>query len=354
VGGSVSAPDVLGTVMKHGKACITYTYDCQPSVTSTEELWYIREVYWEPSSIPDTFTTPGTYTFTAKVRGAYWEGGGWVCPEYTDPATVGTFTVHVVGVGSLQSDQGSNPDGLTNIVDWADSGVVTVTATPNPNIPPNDLPSCWNMWGGTEVSRTVHTVPKSAPGFYTIIASAGTSAKTQVVVVVKCQFWAYAREGTGCCSLSGDMGHGWWKLSLEPSGAKVLVGGDPIYGPQAFVNRELGWGCRDCVANGVCMDTGYPMLDGDNTAYGPFTDSHHWLVTFLQLKSAAIFSAAQEGPSGPTYYYCGVGGSAYNCVTVARSAGEPAGVVIPSFSPAWPWCAYDCPHEFAYWLASLL
>ena len=351
VGQGVDTPYPLAVEMNAGKACQLITYDCETSVTFIADVPYGYEVKFTPP-ITNTFTDAGVHPFTVSVCGASWED--WVCPTNTAPATVGTFTVYTVGVGSLQSDQGCDNNGLTNIVDWADSGVVTVTATPNPNIPANNLPSCWNMYGdGTQVSRTVRTVPKSSPGFYRIVAQAGTSAKTQVVVVVKCSFTAFAREGPGCCGITNNYGHGWWKLGLEPSGAKVLLGGNPSDGPQAFVNRELGWACRDCLSSNYCTDTGRPMLDSENRAGGPPTDSHVWQINFIQLQQAATFSSDQEGSEG--YYDCGfLGWGAYNCVTLTRSAGQPAGVVIPTFSPTWPWCAYDCPHEFAYWLASLL
>lgn len=181
-GVSVGFPSFSGEVdCGGGIACQTRTRSCGGIDTHEWAESYDVSSYWEPANDPSSYSTPGTHVFTAKRKCV----GGNLCNSESPAVSVGNFTVYTVGVGSLQSDQGSNPSGLTNFVCWASSGVVTVTAAPTPSIPANDLPSCWNMSGGTYVSKTVQTVPKSAPGFYRIIASAGTSAKTQVIAVVK-------------------------------------------------------------------------------------------------------------------------------------------------------------------------
>ena len=101
-----------------------------------------------------------------------------------------SVTICVVKVDSLTADQGSAPDGPTNYVCWAASGVVTVTATLTPDIT-NNLPSCYSLTGGNVQDDKLHTtVDLSTPDITTIIATAGTSSATNVVVV-----WQAAVQG---------------------------------------------------------------------------------------------------------------------------------------------------------------
>jgi hypothetical protein len=329
VGGCVALgdlPGVWGLQTSDGQACQTTTWDCKPSVTSTAEVWYsAQQVDFDPP-ISDKFTEPGDHPFTASVRGVYWEGGGWVCPEYTAPAPVGPFTVVTVGDGSLQSDQGYDRSGLTNIVDWAPSGAVVVTATPTPNIPPDNLPPCWNMSGGTEVSRTVHTVPKSSPGFYTIIAQAGTSSKTQVVVVVRCQFTGLARCGAPSSDGFGApfLGHAWWSLAIEPSAAKALLGGNPNTGPQKYVNQDAGYACGTCLSlPPSCQGPGVMWLDGANGTPTDFA-IYTWDITYaaFAVGAQATFTLASNLGTYNCLYR--------NCALEAAAIADQVGEYLPN------------------------
>lgn len=219
-----------------------------------------------------------------------------------------------------KADVFSDLTGLTNIVDWAPSGVVTVTATPNPNAPPNHLPECWNVSGGTEVSKTVHTVPKSEPGFYPIIASAGTTVKTQVVVVVKSEFTLFGRCGlpNSGGESSSFLGHVWWALQTQPAQASSLV--YPASG-RDYVNRYVGYACPTCVSGTSppsCWGPGFVWLDNDN---GYRIDAAHtWNITFAQLQSGANCSA--QLAANPPDYNCLYN----NCVVQAMALAQSTGI----------------------------
>lgn len=323
----VNKCEVKSLTPASGEICASGTASFSASVTSggTAE-WSVSDTTAgdvDPKSGPSTVFTVkpgfgGQVTVTVK------------CGQNSST----NATVKVVAVQSLTADEGSAPGGLTNIVDWAESGEVTVTATPNPNIPPGSLPSCWQMTGGSAVSRIVHTVDKSAPGFTTIIAIAGTSIKTQVVAVVKSTFTAYARRG-GSSSL--DFGHGWWEVDVQPAQAKALV---LPSGARTFVNASVGYACYDC-------ETGFPTCSGQgNVWWGGANGSpdpgamHTWNITFNHLQDVAVYSLNLV--NNPGTFSC----TGNSCVTKTIVASSVA-VVSPSI-PSSIWI----PYQLADWLAS--
>jgi hypothetical protein len=235
----------------------------------------------------------------------------------------------VVEVASLAADQGQMVGGITDIVDWASSGVVTVTATPNPNLPPANLPGCWQMTGGTEVSKTVHTVPKSIPDITTIAVTAGTSTKTVVVAVVKSEFSLLAR--------CGAPGHVWWFLELLPTEAQALI--TPPEN-QKFINTHVGYG----PANGGCDGNGTVWLGVQNSP-NPVSGAHTWIVTFNQLKSGVDFSAQLY--VNPGWYSCGD----HDCLHVALDAAGNVGVPGLGGCDSYPCTSLPC--SFADWLNSI-
>jgi hypothetical protein len=73
--------------------------------------------------------------------------------------------------------------GGTNYVAWSSNGVVAVTAVFAGNLSTNGLPSDWSFTGGDSSNQVVRTVSNSVVGTTTFIATAGTSSRTNVVVV---------------------------------------------------------------------------------------------------------------------------------------------------------------------------
>ncbi|MBN1359297.1 MAG: hypothetical protein JW993_01840 [Sedimentisphaerales bacterium] len=123
-------------------------------------------------------TTAGTTTFTC-----------------TYGLTTKITVIHVVEVVSLVPDEA---DGCTEIDDGdgdpntkayavskASTGVVTVRATPNPDVGEPNLPASWSFTGGIEVNDVVHTVSKTTAATATFTCTCGSSAKTTVVYVVE-------------------------------------------------------------------------------------------------------------------------------------------------------------------------
>jgi hypothetical protein len=106
VGSSVSLPGISETVVSNGFECVILTFDCpsHPSITITNECCYSMTNWWVPSPPdapmpPAVYTSPGTYSYTAKVKAlvddCYWDDDYLpLCPDSAE-ATVGTFEVYV-------------------------------------------------------------------------------------------------------------------------------------------------------------------------------------------------------------------------------------------------------------------
>ena len=108
-------------------------------------------------------------------------------------ATAGTSsitnTIVVVGVGSLTASPAGTMNGVTNVYCIADSGVITVTAapSPDPNMLASQLPDCWTLTknGVIQGDDKLHTtVDLRANGLTKVIATAGASVQTCLVLVV--------------------------------------------------------------------------------------------------------------------------------------------------------------------------
>lgn len=147
--------------------------------------WAWDDSEWDETT-SHTFYDPGEYWIELWVRD---DDYAW-CEDYdTDYCYV-----YVVEVASLLPDQGAefndgdgNPDTKSFAVCVAASGVVTVTATPNPSVAEADLPACWTLTGGTGSGKLTRTVDKTTWGHTEITCSAGSSAKTTTIYVVKTQ-----------------------------------------------------------------------------------------------------------------------------------------------------------------------
>ena len=271
------------------------------------------------SEVVTNFATPGIYTCTFTLTAT-----NGACSVIS---TSVTLSVSVVGPTSLVADQGSNPGGPTDIVDWAESGVVTVTATPNPNMSPDDLPDCWSMSGGTEVSKTVHTVPKSVACLTPIIASAGTSSRTVVVAVVDCHMSRFSRRPS-CTLCTTDWGHSWWEFVLLPSAAKPLVDGSPYV--QALINDSVGY--RNTIDNAT---TG----PGEVTvgSQGAADCQRSWSTGFSGLRAGIYYSYNLQQSPG-TYNWL-----SNNCTIQEEDTAGDAGLTL---------CGCTTPRGLCNWLDS--
>ena len=125
-----------------------------------------------------------------------------------------------IGVASLSPDDGTefdDKDGdpntksfIVNILEDGE-GVVTVTATPNPGMSADDLPSCWSLTGG-DVQDKLHTeVDKAICGTTIVTCTARTSYK-QITIYV-CGGWLSLKAS----AITWPGLHGWWQLEVCPN-----------------------------------------------------------------------------------------------------------------------------------------
>lgn len=177
-----------------GKVRVVTSYsNCPPTtVTNNAPVPHLVANWWAVSgvgAIPSsgsglsaafmpTNAGVGNVTFYQRWRN--------VAPCNTNVQEVNVSTnFAVLGVAALTADQGTAPNGPTNLVCWASNGVVTITATPTPNLAGPYLPGCWSLTGGAVSNKLVTTVDKIIPGVTTVIAASGVSSKTNTIVVVK-------------------------------------------------------------------------------------------------------------------------------------------------------------------------
>jgi hypothetical protein len=103
-------------------------------------------------------------------------------------------TIYVVEAHSLEPHVGTeiddgdgNPDTRSYVVGVTDTGVVTITATPNPSLSAQNLPSDWSLTstGGTKIDNLTYTVDRTTPGVTTITATCGSSSQATTIYVVE-------------------------------------------------------------------------------------------------------------------------------------------------------------------------
>jgi len=190
------------------------TFTC----TSTDAESAISSRSWSASGgapatgSGSTFTTkwssPGTKSVSLTVRDSDASVG---CPP--NKSDNDSKTVTVIEVDSLVPDEGtevddgdSNPNTRSFVVGIADTGVVTVTATPNPSVSEEDLPACWMLTGGTGSGKLERTVDRTTTGVTTITCTAGSSSKTTKIYVVEVGLSAYDLDGSVAESDEEDPG----------------------------------------------------------------------------------------------------------------------------------------------------
>jgi len=66
-----------------------------------------------------------------------------------------------------------------------DPNVITVVATPNPDVNEPNLPACWTLTGGDGTGKLLRTVDRTTTGVTTISCECNPSSKTTKIYVVK-------------------------------------------------------------------------------------------------------------------------------------------------------------------------
>jgi hypothetical protein len=125
--------------------------------------------------------TPASVTLTVGGTNSV----PWTATDAAGNVATTNETVLVYAVESLSNSVVGTLVGGTNYVAWSSNGIVAVTAVFTGNLSTNGLPSDWSFTGGDYSNQVVRTVSKSSVGATTFIASVGTSARTNVVVILQ-------------------------------------------------------------------------------------------------------------------------------------------------------------------------
>ena len=139
-----------------------------------------------------TYNGFGIYTVTVKVERI--NVSGCVAHE-------ATCKVETVKVKSLLPDKGievndgdNDPNTKSFVLKVEETGKVTVTATPEPNISESELPDCWSLTGGDGSSKLQRTVDINVPAKTVLECTCGTSSKTTRIYAVKPNVYAGKSE----------------------------------------------------------------------------------------------------------------------------------------------------------------
>lgn len=154
---------------------------------------------------------------------------------------------------------------------------MSITASSCPYLNETNLPACWSMSGGVtapgspgRLTRYIHT---GDVGKHTITVVAGCSTKTVTIIVYKAEFGLYADEGDRTLY---DVGHSWWKFSLQPEEAK-----DYVHPPRIRMwIDEAGYWPRTTI-NPITLNAEGVVNLGDQDH--PATGSHVWTISFWKL-----------------------------------------------------------------------
>ena len=322
--------------------CVNKTVDLEARPDPADALLPAGQPTWTVENQPtgaNASLSPSSSSLTTTLSSLSQAGDYLVkakCCAY-DPGD--TITATAVEVASLLPDEGTeiddrdgNPDTKSFLVCIADSGVVTVTATPNPDVPEQNLPDCWSLTGGMGTSLLSRTVDKTKTtvGATTITCTCGSSSKTTKIYVYRAKLKLYAKGGLsyipGLLWLSlADFGHSWWKLEFShpnlvwPATLRLYLDeeigywpedGFPIYNPWAFVPGDLLVYDQGCT----------PWASGE------------WTITWEKLRAALYYSMILDNSPGEfSAVY-------HNCTDEAVTAGEVAGVetIDASDNPTMP------------------
>ena len=142
-------------------------------------------------------------------------------------------TVIVVDLISLEPDIGDefddgddDPNTRSYAVCIADSGDVTITATPDPNVIPES--GCWLLSGGQGTSKRFRTVDRTVPGVTTITCTCGTTSKTTRIYVLDIASFT-PDQGTEINDHDNDPNTRMFWISCDPNAVDgVTVTATPI------------------------------------------------------------------------------------------------------------------------------
>ena len=163
-------------------------------------------ISYDPDCNGCIFSTNGTATATFTPAASY---AGTATISVSCGTSSATTQIVVIGVVSLtNSPAGTDIGGGTNVYCVGNSGAtITVSATLTST---NNLPSCYSLTkNGSPLEQALNTtVDQSTPGITTVIATAGTSAKTNVIVVLK-------------LVMDNNL---WWFNGADPGGGYNITG----------------------------------------------------------------------------------------------------------------------------------
>ena len=180
----------------------------------TDPCGYEDDVEWSaPGGDPCTGTGE---TFTTS-----WDTAGIHTATASLCDSNDSNDVTVVEVASLEPNEPNDPNAITEIDDGDedpntrsfivcivdpnhDPNVVTVIATPNPDVNEEDLPDSWSFTGGTDVNDFVHTVDRTTAAKTVLTCSCGTSSKTTTIYVLKLEILNPVNPNKGTANDSDD------------------------------------------------------------------------------------------------------------------------------------------------------
>lgn len=163
-----------------------------------------------------TYESSGSYTVKLRVT------------DDNDLTSTDTCRVNIIEVISLEPDEGQeiddgddDPDTREFVVCVNSHGIITITATHNPDVGSLGgwpLPDCWSLSGGNGVDDYCRTIFQSIPGTSVIESISGDSSKVTTIHVVEVDSIDWAPDGGG----EIDDGDG------NPNTRKVIVSADEI------------------------------------------------------------------------------------------------------------------------------
>ncbi|MDI6774005.1 MAG: hypothetical protein QME60_01215 [Verrucomicrobiota bacterium] len=279
---------------------------------------------------------PGRYEVTVSAGVTSSPNGSPV----TKSATFPPLPLIVLKVESLLPDNierevddgDGNSDTRLFVVDISATAgdVVTVTATPFPNVAEADLPSCWTLTGGIGVGKLQRTIDRTTPSKTVLKCECGTSGKETTVYVVACRWSALA-------DAVGAIGHAWWHFEIEPDSAIDGVIRKIQNSLTPFVDQDGGF--YPVITGSPILCPGKvvigPQVIGSTTNVHAATAGHDWEIE-EEFKFATLLSGLTECRSfwvnSGTYNI-----AARNCVYGVCRIGRACPVANPEMH------AFNCP-----------
>jgi hypothetical protein len=314
----------VASLISTGQVQTVTTYSNCPSAFETNNVIPTYEVTWSASIGNFSASGIGTNaTFSPTDCGV---SSVIFTLNYTnDPACGGTGSstasgsFKVDGVASLTPSTGlwvddgdGDPNTDTYLVQYGCYDTVTVAAGDCLGLSAVDLPSCWNMSGGTAIDRKNHSVNGQQVGKTVIKVTCGTSSKTVTIIVYQAKCEIYADQGD--CGL-GDVGHAWWNLSITPSAAQDFLLDAGCLSLAGYYDH-----CQPTGPGQVIFGTQTDQCSGGGVHNA--TGAYWWCVSFDGLQ-AALNYVEDLATTGSTYDV-----TSNNCATQAEAVEGQAGAPV--------------------------